>query len=143
MLAFLLAIQLLAVPPVTTLPDPKLTPGDLLPVTGAKVCVPGYATAARKKVGWSRRVAVFMRYGYAAPLDGFEIDHLLSLELGGSNAITNEWPQSYTGKWNAHMKDNLENILHAAVCTTKTLTLPQAQMLIRTNWIAAYQKYMK
>ena len=47
----------------------------------------------------------------------FEIDHLISLELGGSNNIKNLWPQSYTTvTYNARTKDDLENKLHFIIC---------------------------
>ena len=48
--------------------------------------------------------------------EGCEIDHLISLEIGGSNDITNLWPQPFQGTWNAHMKDALENYFHKSMC---------------------------
>ena len=60
---------------------------------------------------------MFAEYGITrrAPRE-YEVDHLISLELGGSNSIRNLWPQSYlTQPWNAHVKDRLENNLHAMV----------------------------
>ena len=69
------------------------------------------------------------------------MDHLISLELGGSNSIKNLWPQSYeTQPWNAHVKDALENELHDEVCSGR-LDLATAQHDIATDWIAAYKKY--
>jgi hypothetical protein len=48
----------------------------------------------------------------------YEIDHLISLELGGSNDIRNLWPESFdTQPWNAHAKDRLENRLHGWCAT--------------------------
>ena len=43
----------------------------------------------------------------------YVIDHLIPLEVGGSNDITNLWPQR---KGDAEQKDKLENELHARVC---------------------------
>ena len=69
------------------------------------------------------------------------MDHLISLELGGSNSIRNLWPESRrTQPWNAWVKDALENKLHRMVCTGQ-LDLKVAQHDIATNWIAAYKKY--
>jgi hypothetical protein len=69
------------------------------------------------------------------------VDHLISLELGGSNSIKNLWPQSYrTQPWNAHVKDTLENELHDEVCSGR-LDLKTAQREIAGDWIAAYRKY--
>src|SRR5689334_3175335 len=48
----------------------------------------------------------------------YEIDHLISLELGGSNDIENLSPESYsTELWNAHVKGKLEDRLHELVCS--------------------------
>ena len=73
--------------------------------------------------------------------EGYEVDHVISLQIGGSNDIENLFPQLYCGKWNAHKKDLLEGRLHYLVCKGR-LTLPEAQEAIRTDWIKAYKKYM-
>jgi hypothetical protein len=98
-------------PPI--LPDPKLTPGATLPVTKDDICVPGYTKKVRD-VPQSVKDQVYAEYGITShqPRE-FEIDHLISLELGGSNSIKNLWPESYLTKpWNAHVKDQLKNWLH-------------------------------
>lgn len=127
-------------PPV--LPDPKLTPGDVLPVTRADVCVPGYSKKVRD-VPKSVKDQAYAEYGIASHRPGdFEVDHLISLELGGSNSIRNLWPQSYrTQPWNAHVKDRLENRLHSLVCSGK-LDLRTAQQEIASDWIAAFKKFV-
>jgi hypothetical protein len=78
--------------------------------------------------------------GWCAPKN-CEVDHLISLELGGSNSVKNLWPQPYAGKWNAHIKDKLENKLHRLICDG-TLTPKQAQDAISHDWISAYKKYI-
>jgi hypothetical protein len=86
---------------------------------------------------------VYAEYGIAIhqPKE-YEVDHLISLELGGSNDISNLWPQSYvTSPWNAHVKDKLENKLHALVCSGQ-LDLKTAQQEISHDWVAAYKKYL-
>ena len=75
-----------------------------------------------------------------ATMSNYEIDHLISLELGGSNDITNLWPEPYAGRWNARVKDNLENRLHRLVVNGE-LDLRTAQRVISHDWIAAYKKY--
>jgi len=126
-----------ASPPIR--PDPKLTPGDTLPVTAKDVCVPGYSSRVRN-VPASVKNQVYREYGIKSHKAGdFEIDHLVSLELGGSNSIKNLWPQSYKTKpYNAHVKDALENRLHALVCSGK-MSLGDAQHAIATDWIAEYK----
>jgi hypothetical protein len=71
----------------------------------------------------------------------YEVDHLVSLELGGSNAITNLWPEHYYDPWGARTKDRLENRLHLLVCEGR-LGLASAQRQEAANWIEAYKRYV-
>jgi hypothetical protein len=65
-------------------------------------------------------------------MSSYELDHLVSLEVGGSpTAVANLWPEQ--GEHNA--KDPVENAAKAAVCSGK-MTLADAQHKIATNWIA-------
>jgi hypothetical protein len=121
-------------------PDPRLTPGDTLPVTVADICAPGYTRLVRKVPAEVKR-EVYRRYGIHYHARGeYEIDHLISLELGGSNSVRNLWPESMsTTPWNAHVKDALENRLRRAVCARR-MSLHDAQRAIATDWIAAYER---
>lgn len=123
------------------LPDPRMTPGATLPVTVKDICVPGYTKKVRN-VPASVKKQVYAEYGITSRRPGqFEVDHLISLELGGSNSVKNLWPQSYvTQPWNAHVKDQLENALHDDICAGR-IPLQQAQQEIATDWIAAYRKH--
>ena len=116
------------------LPDPKCTPGNVLPnVTTAQVCKAGYASSVRN-VPQAEKDQVFAEYGVTShPTGAYEVDHLISLELGGSNNIKNLWPEPYTGPDNAHEKDKVENSLHAQVCSGK-MALKDAQSGIAKNW---------
>jgi hypothetical protein len=125
----------------TYLPNPGLSPGDVLDVTTKDICQPGYSQKVRD-VPQSVKDQVYQEYGIKSHKPGaYEVDHLISLELGGSNSIRNLWPESYTGLKNAHTKDKLENKLHSLVCNGQ-LDLKTAQRAIATNWIAAYETYM-
>lgn len=126
-------------PPI--LPSRTLTPGDTLDVTADDICTVGYTKTVRN-VPASLKVKVYESYGILSHLPKeYEVDHLISLELGGSNSIRNLWPESYlTSPWNAHVKDRLENFLHKRVCDGK-MDLKQAQDEIATDWISAYKKY--
>jgi len=132
-----------AAPQPPTKPDVTLTPGVVDPnATVGKVCTPNYTTTVRN-VPNSLKKKVFAEYNIDPKSDKFEIDHLISLELGGSNDIKNLWPQSYTTiPYNAHSKDALENKLHRMICEKK-ITMTEAQNEIVTDWITAYQKYVK
>ena len=125
------------------LPNARLTPGATLPVTVQDISVPGYTKKIRN-VPQAVKEKVFAEYGITrrAPRE-YEVDHLISLELGGSNSIRNLWPQSYlTQPWNAHVKDRLENKLHALVVSGQ-LDLPTAQRMIASDWIAAYKRVFR
>ena len=121
------------------LPDHTMTPGATLPVTARDICVSGYTKKVRN-VPEAVKKQVYAEYGIARRKPGeYEVDHLISLELGGSNSIKNLWPESYvTQPWNAHVKDKLENYLHAEVCNGH-IALADAQKEISGDWIASYK----
>jgi hypothetical protein len=126
--------------PAADLPDPRLTPGVVRTGSAAVVCRPGYASGARD-VPSSENEAVYARYGVAHVPYAHEVDHLVSLELGGSNAIRNLWPEPYAGRWGARTKDALENRLHDLVCSG-AIRLRDAQRIEARNWVAAYRRYV-
>jgi hypothetical protein len=68
-----------------------------------------------------------------------EIDHIIPLELGGANDITNLFPEPGTGKASYQGKDRLENRLHAMVCAG-TITLAAARTGIASNWASLYRR---
>lgn len=127
---------------IVPMPHPNLTPGATLPVTATQVCQPGYAKSVRHVDG-KTKARVYREYGISPEAGFYEIDHLISLELGGSNDIRNLWPESYntTKPWNGEVKDKLEDRLHKLVCDG-TISLGEAQQAIARDWIAAYQKYI-
>ena len=123
------------------LPNPVLTPGDVRDVDAEYVCT--HKTSEVRNVPKSVHNAVFKQYGMdnkTAPCP-CEVDHLINLWVGGSNDISNLWPQPYEGEYNAHMKDKLETRLHKLVCYGK-ITLEEAQEAISTDWVKAYKKYI-
>lgn len=126
--------------PAVDMPNRALTPGVALHVGAARVCVSGYASRVRD-VSDSDKAAVYARYGIEWVPYKHEIDHLISLELGGSNSIRNLWPEPYAGKWGARTKDSLENRLHSMVCADE-ISLRAAQHQEATNWVNAYKRYV-
>lgn len=123
-------------------PDRKLTPGSALAaVTTAQLCKAGY-TATVRNVPEEERRSVFSAYGiaYPPPAGAYELDHLVALEIGGDNSVRNLWPQP-TGPLGASAKDQLENKLHAQVCSG-AMALPDAQQAMATDWYAAWQHYL-
>lgn len=140
---------------VRDLPDPKATPGVINPnVTQATInktiCVPGWTKTIRPPVSYTNNLKRSQLAGggggaYAAkrPMNNFEEDHLISLELGGAPREShNLWPQHWSSPHGAKEKDALENKLHRLVCNGE-ITLEEAQTAIRTDWIAAHAKYVE
>jgi hypothetical protein len=128
-------------PPGLVLPDPQMSPGAVLPATVAEICVPGYSSKVRN-VSTATRNKVYAAYNITHHGPGeYEVDHIVPLELGGSNEITNLFPQPAEPRPGFHEKDTLENTLHDLVCAGK-LDLAIAQHEIATDWYAAYLKYV-
>lgn len=102
----------------------------LATVVPNELCASGYAHAHRN-VPRTVRDHVYNRYGLK--LDqrkGWVIDHRLPLELGGSNAESNLFPQP---RAEAKVKDREESRLHRAVCSGQ-MTLSTAQSEMLRNW---------
>jgi hypothetical protein len=148
-------------------PDPKKTPGAVFNnVTIEQITQKGYANVLNggvRHVPDKVRRAVYIAYFGSVPETGhggargerrsgdYEVDHLISLELGGSNEAANLWPQSYlTHPWNSRVKDRLEDWMAASLRHTltdqghdaATALLKAYQHEIATDWIAAYKKYI-
>lgn len=120
------------------LQDKACTPGAIFSdATKTKICVPGYASSVRN-VPVSLKSKVYAAYGIKKRRPGqYEVDHLVSLQLGGSNDIANLWPELAEPKPGFHEKDRVENWLHDQVCKDK-MSLRDAQIKIATNWLAVY-----
>lgn len=121
------------------LPDPSCTPGAVDPsVTqaniGSTICARGYTTRIRPPESETDRLKAQMYRAYGIP-DGTpsELDHLVPLELGGANDVTNLWPE--VGK-QPNPKDKVENDLRKAVCSGK-VSLAAAQKAIASDWLTA------
>ncbi len=126
--------------PNNYLPDPTCTPGATNPnVTQANIqstiCVKGYTATIRPPVSYTAplKKQIDVQYGFPMTEQG-ELDHLISLELGGNPTDPkNLWvePGSIPNP-----KDTVENRLKSEVCAG-TITLAQAQSEIVTNWYTA------
>jgi hypothetical protein len=123
----------------STLQDSACTPGATFKgVTTAQVCTLGYSSRVRL-VSSSTKRDVYREYGIASHSPGqYEVDHLVSLELGGSNSIANLWPEAANPTPGFHQKDLVENYLHNQVCDGH-ISLQQAQHKIATNWLPVYR----
>lgn len=125
-------------------PDPQFTPGMASTSANVKdLCTPGYTSTIRN-VTEAEAHQVFKNYNieskFNSPERGdYEVDHFISLELGGTNDITNLWPEKYEPKPGARQKDVVETNLHHRVCDGQ-LTIAEAQDIIKKDWCAEYLK---
>lgn len=127
------------------LPDPTCTPGVVsTAVTQANVsstiCRPGYTRTVRppaSNTGAYKR-KIMAAYHDSGPPGDYEFDHLVSLELGGSNDVGNLWPErnDHPPDGAINSKDPVENALNRAVCAHK-VTLAAAQAAIAADWTTA------
>jgi len=127
---------------VGPLPDRRCSPGAYYSrLTKNVICSPAFHTSDIRNVPDSEKHAVELEYGMTPGSYGrtIEIDHIVSLELGGSNDIANLFPEPGAGVANYHVKDVLENRLHDLVCSG-AMTLPTVQRQIASNWRALYRR---
>ncbi len=131
------------------LPDPHCTPGQADPrlvadlskakhlVDGieANICAKDFRTGPWRKVSESEKKTACEMYGITSgcPGPGYEVDHLISLELGGNDSVANLWPQPLT---QARIKDHrVEDVLPKLICSGK-MSMVDAQKCISSNWVA-------
>ena len=133
-------------------PNTRITPGAVDPrVTQANIqqtiCRRGYSKSVRPPESYTEPLKrrVIAEYGYAdRRLGDYELDHIVSLELGGApRDPKNLFPQPHNvgGGWGSFAKDRLENRLHSLVCRGQ-ISLGKAQHDIATDWISAYKQFL-
>lgn len=105
------------------------------------ICASGFRTSRLGHIPEAEKSAVEREYGLAARSYGraIEIDHIVPLELGGSNEIANLFPQSASGAANYKVKNKLEQRLHGLACVGR-MTLRAARRGIAANWVALYRR---
>lgn len=127
-------------------PDPRCTPGAATAaVTQSNIkttiCVQHYTYTIRASQTETGRLKPKAMAAYGEVLTTrptTELDHLVPLELGGSNDARNLWPQpsDLPGRAYLNRKDGVEGSLRAAVCAGRT-TLAAARNAIAANWTTA------
>jgi hypothetical protein len=125
------------------LPDPRCTPGSVDPAVtqagiGSTICKKGWTGTVRPPESQTEHFKYDVAYpAYGTPRsERTELDHLVPLELGGSNDATNLWPE-YPPTPNP--KDKVEGALNRAVCDGR-VSLAAAQKAIAADWLTAEQK---
>jgi hypothetical protein len=123
-----------------SLPISRFTPGATTNMSVRDLC--SGSLPIRRVVSIAVRQDVLQKYQmeHVTPSE-YELDYLITPELGGVGDARNLWPQRYdSGVWNARVKDDLERLLPRLVCDG-TVELAHAQREIADNWIDAYKKY--
>lgn len=129
------------------LPDPECTPGAINPtVTLAVLKNPAFRTGCVRDCTTSgaTKIKTYAAYGIEKPAlntgsaQTCELDHLVSLELGGADSLDNIWPQCGPDKTTLmnrffKRKDTVENYLAARVRAGQK-TLAEVQKGIAADW---------
>jgi hypothetical protein len=121
-------------------PERACSPGAIYSgLTKTVLCSATFRTSSVRNVPDSEKHEDETEYGLAAKGYGatLEIDHIVPLELGGSNDIANLFPERAAPAPGYHVKDKLENKLHDLVCAG-LMTLHAAQVGIAANWRGLY-----
>jgi hypothetical protein len=130
-----------------SLPDPACTPGAINPTVDLAVLKGGkFKTSCDRNVATSatKKQTTYTTYNITKPANNTgltqscELDHLISLELGGADTLDNIWPQCGPGgvklaKRYFKIKDSVENYLAAQV-KAGAISLKDAQQGISTDW---------
>lgn len=126
------------------LPDPACTPGAVDPAVtqdnlASTICKSGYTTTVRAPASDTEKIKALSltQYGQTRAAST-EYDHLISLQLGGTNAVSNLWPEPNRAgaPGTTNPKDAVETKLNKAVCS-HMVTLSAAQKAIAHDWVTA------
>jgi hypothetical protein len=129
------------------LPDSVCTPGAINPTVTAEVlenpsfrtsCIRGQATSEAQKSDTYRRYEIPHPSPNTGSTQTCELDHLISLELGGADTLDNIWPQCgpdgvALSERYFKRKDGVENFLARQVREGK-MPLDEAQKGIASDW---------
>jgi hypothetical protein len=128
--------------PIQVLPDPVVTPGEAKNISLTEVKKLASATARVPNIPTDVKRAVYGAYGLSVDEKNYTLDHLIPLSLGGSNSAKNLWPHSRKGSfWTIEKKLTLEKRVYRLVCAGR-LPLVAARQEVASNWAKAYRKYV-
>ena len=113
------------------LPDPALTPGAIETSDIGFIC--SHITKDRRRVSKGKKNRVFAAYGIEqADRSLYNVDHLVPLDIGGSNEERNLWPQL---ERDAKFKDQCERKVGGLICSNQ-LDITVAQAGFAKDWTA-------
>jgi hypothetical protein len=115
------------------------TPGATNPtITQATVtstiCQPRYVNQIKSQISKKTSTEVFAEYAIATKMrSDYAIDHLVPLDLGGTNALTNLWPIPLKGTATPQLKAVVDAAVHKSMCAG-FISLATAQGLFNASW---------
>lgn len=118
--------------------------GAMILTTDSKVvCTSGYSASVRD-VSLELKKQLYKMNGlsYPQPKGTVQVDHIIPLELGGSNNIRNLQVEMKDPRPGYLEKDKVEDYLHRQVCTGN-MDLEEAQIQMATNWTNIYEIVLK
>ncbi len=135
------------------LPDHECTAGAANPAVtqstiGSTICRSGWTKTIRPPVSLTNKIKAerMKAYGLSGKPSAFELDHLISLELGGCpTCVSNLWPERWAdqpGAPGAHRKDVVESWLKRQVCAGR-ISLADAQRDIASDWVSVLARMPK
>jgi hypothetical protein len=113
-----------------TLPDPKKTPGDIIP--GTALCWVCNKWIDSYPIPMKSIITVYKNYKININDKSYSINRLIPVSLGGSNDIKNLWP---IRSIDLYRKIKVENDLFRCVCNG-LMPLKEAQAILVMNWKA-------
>lgn len=118
-------------------PNPTLTPGVLALTDSAAVCqLPAQAAALAPAV----QESVFVRYGLPFhDAKRFKVEGRYPRELGGSDSLSNLWPEPALPTPGFHEHEQAVAWLRREVCTGR-YPLADAQRVMFKDWAEAYDR---
>jgi hypothetical protein len=126
----------------TTVPISVLTahtPGATNPTltqatVASTICKSHYVNKIKSQISTKTSTEVFAEYAIAKKKrSSYAIDHLVPLDLGGTNALTNLWPIPLKGTATPKRKAVVDAAVHKSMCAG-FISLATAQGLFNMNW---------
>lgn len=129
------------------IPDPTCTPGAYNPTMTAEIlrdpsfttkCIRNNASSEAAKAGTYKWYNIPHPDKNTGPTQTCELDHLISLELGGADTLDNIWPQCGpdgvpVGQKFFKTKDAVENYLNRQV-KSGAMSVDDARKGVSTDW---------